>query len=42
MSAEGKHLISHRARAAAAARELLRQLAEAPTDEAPQIDERDN
>ncbi|HEU4781826.1 MAG TPA: RdgB/HAM1 family non-canonical purine NTP pyrophosphatase [Ktedonobacterales bacterium] len=38
MSAEGKHLISHRARAAAAARDLLRQLAETPTNE-PQPDE---
>jgi XTP/dITP diphosphohydrolase len=42
MSAEGKHLISHRARAAAAARELLQQLAKAPTDGAPQPDERNN
>lgn len=42
MSAEGKHLISHRARAAAAARELLQQLAEAPADGAPQPDERNN
>jgi XTP/dITP diphosphohydrolase len=38
MSAEGKHLISHRARAAAAARDLLRQLAETPADK-PQPDE---
>jgi XTP/dITP diphosphohydrolase len=42
MSAEGKHLISHRARAAAAARELLQQLAKAPADGAPQPDERNN
>jgi len=39
MSAEGKHLISHRARAAAAARDLLRQLAESSATEAPQPDE---
>ncbi len=39
MSAEGKHLISHRARAAAAARELLQQLAETSANEAPQPDE---
>lgn len=42
MSAEGKHLISHRARAAAAARELLQQLAKAPADGTPQPDERNN
>jgi len=42
MSAEGKHLISHRARAAAAARELLQQLAEAPANEAPRPDEGDD